>query len=320
MLIKKGEIPYSDVTPKSLYMNRRKFLADAAVVGGAAAVGGSRLLGLFGRNMPVAAATKLPGVVKGPYSTDEKITPENDVTHYNNFYEYSTGKEDPARNAGSLRTRPWRVSVEGLVKKPQKYDVDSLMKLATPEERIYRHRCVEAWSIVVPWIGFPLNVVLKAAEPQPKAKFVAFETYYSVAEMPESRYARIQFPYVEGLRLDEAMHPLALLTFGMYGEELPKQDGAPVRMVVPWKYGFKSIKSIVKIKLVEPQPTTTWNLYAPKEYGFYSNVNPQVDHPRWSQATERRLGEFFRRKTLMFNGYADQVASMYAGMELRKFY
>lgn len=317
MLIKKGgDIPYSEVTPKRLYMSRRKFLAAA----GAAAVGGSRLPHLFGGDTPVAAEKKLPVVVKGPYSTDEKTTSEKDITHYNNFYEYGTDKEDPARNADSLRTRPWTVSVEGLVNKPQKYDVEDLMKLAKLEERIYRHRCIEGWSIVVPWIGFPLKVVLKAAEPQPKATFVAFETYYNAAEMPESRFARIQFPYVEGLRLDEAMHPLSLLTFGMYGEELPKQDGAPVRMVVPWKYGIKSIKSIVKIRLVEQQPTTTWNLYAPKEYGFFSNVNPQVDSSRWSQAEERRLGEFFRRKTLMFNGYADEVASMYAGMDLRKFY
>ena len=319
MLIKKSiDLPYSEVTPWKLYLNRRAFLMSAGV-GGALGLAGGRL-GLFGRLPNVFAASKLPGVVKGPFSTDEKPTPENDVTHYNNFYEYGTRKDDPARNAGSLRTSPWTVSIEGLVSKPQKYDVPSLMKLAPLEERIYRHRCVEAWSIVVPWIGFPLNVLLKAVDPQPKAKFVAFETYYNAGEMPASRGAGILFPYVEGLRLDEAMHPLALLTFGMYGEELPKQDGAPVRMVLPWKYGFKSIKSIVKIKLVEKQPPATWNLYASKEYGFYSNVNPQVDHPRWSQATERRLGEFLRRKTLMFNGYGDQVASLYSGMDLRKYF
>lgn len=318
MLIRKpADIPYSEVTPKRLYVNRRKFLAAAGILSTTAI--GPGLLRVFAGNVPTTGA-KLSGVTKGPYSTDEKVTPENDVTHYNNFYEYGSGKDEPARNAGSLRTRPWTVSVEGLVNKPQKYNVDSLMKLATLEERIYRHRCVEGWSIVVPWIGFPLSVVLKAADPQPKAKYVAFTTYYNVAEMPESRGTGIEFPYVEGLRLDEAMHPLALLTFGMYGEELPKQDGAPVRMVLPWKYGIKSIKSIVTIKLVEKEPPTTWNIAAPREYGFYSNVNPQVDHPRWSQATERRLGEFLRRKTLMFNGYADQVAHLYDGMDLKKYY
>ena len=318
VLIKKStDLPYSKVTPKGLSTNRRKFLAAAGILSTTAM--GPGLADLFAAHAPAVAA-KLPGVVKGPYSTDEKVTPENDVTHYNNFYEFGAEKDEPARNAGSFRTRPWTVSVEGLVNKPQKYDIDSLMKLATLEERNYRHRCVEGWSIVVPWIGFPLSVVLKAAEPQSKANYVAFTSYYSIAEMPQSRGTGIEFPYVEGLRLDEAVHPLALLTFGMYGEELPKQDGAPVRMVLPWKYGFKSIKSIIRIKLVEREPPTTWNMAAPREYGFYSNVNPQVDHPRWSQATERRLGEFFRRKTLMFNGYADQVAHLYQGMDLKKYY
>ncbi len=251
------------------------------------------------------------------FSTSEPVTPFDDVTHYNNFYEFGTDKTDPAKNATHFRTSPWSVKISGLVDKPRTYSLDEMQKLAPLEERVYRHRCVEGWSIVVPWIGYSLSVLLKQAAPQPKAKFVAFESYYSSSEMPMGNYAGIQFPYIEGLRLDEAMHPLALLCFGMYGQTLPNQDGAPVRMVLPWKYGFKSIKSLVRIKLVEKMPDTTWNLSAPNEYGFYSNVNPQVDHPRWSQAKERRLGEFFRRSTLMFNGY-DQVASMYSGMDLRK--
>jgi sulfoxide reductase catalytic subunit YedY len=240
------------------------------------------------------------------------------VTHYNNFYEFGTAKEDPAKNATRFRTSPWNVKVTGLVDKPRTFTLEELQQLAPLEERIYRHRCVEGWSIVVPWIGYSLNVLLKEVSPQPKAKFVAFQSYYGSSQMPLARFGGISFPYVEGLRLDEAMHPLALLCFGMYGETLPNQDGAPVRMVLPWKYGFKSIKSLVQIKLVEKQPDTTWNLATPNEYGFYSNVNPNVDHPRWSQAKERRLGEFLRRATLMFNGY-DQVAPLYAGMDLRKY-
>jgi sulfoxide reductase catalytic subunit YedY len=254
---------------------------------------------------------------KSPFSTTEEVTSYNDATHYNNFYEFGVGKEDPARNATHFRTSPWSVKVSGLVDKPRTFTVEELQKLAPLEERIYRHRCVEGWSIVVPWAGYSFNALLKEVSPQAKAKFVAFESYYSPGQMPMASQAGIAIPYIEGLRLDEAMHPLALLCFGMYGETLPNQDGAPVRMVLPWKYGFKSIKSLAKIKLVEKKPDTSWNLATPNEYGFYSNVNPQVDHPRWSQAKERRLGEFFRRPTLMFNGY-DQVASLYAGMDLKK--
>lgn len=266
------------------------------------------------------AGTKLSVASKSPFSTSEKLNSYEDVTHYNNFYEFGTGKGDPAKNAQKFRTSPWMVSVEGDVKKPRKFSMDEILKIAPLEERIYRHRCVEAWSIVVPWIGFSFSALANLVEPGPKAKYVGFQSYYDPGQMPEARYGGIDFPYVEGLRLDEAMHPLALLCVGMYGETLPNQDGAPVRMVIPWKYGFKSIKSLVKIKFQEKQPNTTWNLYAPREYGFYSNVNPNVDHPRWSQASERRLGEIFKRKTLMFNGYADQVANLYSGMDLKKNY
>jgi sulfoxide reductase catalytic subunit YedY len=266
------------------------------------------------------AGLKLEGITKSPLSTTEKVTPYNDVTHYNNYYEFGTGKDQPASLAQKLKTSPWTVNVGGAVNKPQVFDIDAIMKMAPLEERIYRHRCVEAWSIVVPWIGFPLNALIKKVEPTEKAKFVAFQTVLDRGVMLSESAAGIPLPYVEGLRIDEAMHPLAILCVGMYGEALPKQDGAPVRLVVPWKYGFKSIKSIVKIKFLEKQPPTTWNSTNAREYGFYSNVNPEVDHPRWSQASERRLGEFFRRKTLMFNGYGDQVARLYVGMDLRKNY
>jgi sulfoxide reductase catalytic subunit YedY len=262
---------------------------------------------------------KLNGVIKGPYSTDEKQTPYDDVTHYNNFYEFGTGKGDPVENAKNFQTSPWSVSVEGEVKKPRQFTTDEILKLAPLEERVYRHRCVEAWSIVVPWIGYSFNTLAKLVEPTSQARFVAFQSYYDPRQMPEGKNAGIDLPYIEGLRIDEAMHPLTLLSVGMYGETLPNQDGAPVRIVIPWKYGFKSIKSLVKIRFVKNQPATTWNISNAHEYGFYSNVNPTVDHPRWSQAKERRLGEFFRRPTLMFNGYGDQVASMYSGMDLRKY-
>jgi sulfoxide reductase catalytic subunit YedY len=308
MIIRKSsDLPYSQVTPKQVYLNRRRFLGAAPLAMGA-------LLGA----RAAQATMKLNGVVKSSYTVDDKLTPLDVITHYNNFYEFGTDKEDPSRNAQNFRTSPWSVSIEGEVAKPKTLDLDELMKVAPLEERIYRHRCVEAWSIVVPWIGYPLNALLKQVEPTSKAKFVAFQSYYDRKQMPQGMWAGIQFPYVEGLRLDEAMNPLALLAVGLYGETLPPQDGAPFRLVVPWKYGFKSIKSIVKIKLVTKEPPTTWNLAAPQEYGFYSNVNPSVDHPRWSQAKERRLGEFFKRNTLMFNGYGDQVASLYAGMDLRK--
>src|ERR1039458_3849643 len=292
MLIKKtADLRYSEVTPKSVYLNRRKFLAGvpAAFLGARAA--------------RAQAGAKLPSLVKSPFSTTEKANSYNDVTHYNNFYEFGTGKQQPAQNATNFKTSPWTVSVEGDVAKPRKFSLDEIMKLAPLEERIYRHRCVEAWSIVVPWSGYSLSALLKQVEPTSKAKYVAFESYWDLRQMPLARpeLAGIALPYVEGLRLDEAMHPLALLCVGMYGEALPPQDGAPVRLVVPWKYGFKSIKSIVKIRLVAAQPPTTWNKSNAGEYGFYSNVNPGVDHPRWSQATERRLGEFRKRPTLMFN-------------------
>jgi len=285
-----------------------------------AAATGRGLQNLVLPSITAQAATKLTGLGKSPFSTDEKQTPYNDVTHYNNFYEFGSDKSDPAKNSQNFRTSPWSVSVEGEVSKPRKFTMDEILKLAPLEERIYRHRCVEAWSIVVPWIGYSFNVLAKLVEPTSKAQFVAFESYYDLGQMPQSRGTGLDYPYVEGLRLDEAMHPLALLCVGMYGETLPNQDGAPVRMVLPWKYGFKSIKSLVKIRFTQKQPPTTWNRAASNEYGFYSNVNPNVDHPRWSQAKERRLGEIFKRSTLMFNGYADQVASLYNGMDLRKYY
>ncbi len=308
MLIKNAaDIHSSEITPKAAYLNRRSFLAAAS---------GALLLGAAD-----AQGAKLQNVQKSPLTTTgEKITPVSDVTSYNNFYEFGTSKTDPAKNASRLKTDGWKVSVEGLCDKPRVFDLDALMKLAPIEERVYRHRCVEAWSIVVPWNGYSLSTLLKAVEPNAKAKFVAFESVYQSGTMLSSFQAGIEFPYREGLRLDEAMNPLALLCFGMYGESLPNQDGAPVRLVLPWKYGFKSIKSIVKIRLVEKQPPTTWAMSNPSEYGFYSNVNPQVDHPRWSQGSERRLGEFLKRKTLMFNGYGDQVASLYQGMDLKKNY
>jgi sulfoxide reductase catalytic subunit YedY len=319
LLQTKPELTYADVTPKDLYFNRRKFLKAMGIVG-AAALAGNRLLHLVSPSRSVFAGANFPNLVKSPFSTTEKVTSFEDVTHYNNFYEFGVDKSDPAKYAQKFRTSPWTVSVEGEVNTRRKFSMDEILKIAPLEERIYRHRCVEGWSIVVPWIGFSLSNIAKLVEPTPKAKFVAFESYYDPGQMPEARYAGIEFPYVEGLRLDEAMNPLTLLCVGMYGESLPNQDGAPVRIVIPWKYGFKSIKSIVKIRFVKSEPPTTWNLANSHEYGFYSNVNPNVDHPRWSQATERRLGDIFRRKTLMFNGYQDQVASMYVGMDLRKYY
>ncbi len=320
MLIKKpGDIPSSEITPKELFLNRRKFLAGTALAG-AAAVAGIGLKEISAPSTVVHADTpgaKIDGIQKSQFSTTEKITPFQDVTHYNNYYEFSTDKEGPADLAKNFKTRPWTVTIDGLVPKKQVLDVDSIIKMAAPEERIYRHRCVEGWSIVVPWVGFSLSELIKRAQPLGKAKFVEFTTLYDLRQMPGERSSVLQWPYVEGLRMDEAMHPLALLCFGMYGQVLPNQDGAPLRIVVPWKYGFKSAKAIVRVKFVEKQPVNTWNEAAPNEYGFYSNVNPNVDHPRWSQAKERRLGEFFKRPTLMFNGY-DQVASLYSGMDLKK--
>jgi sulfoxide reductase catalytic subunit YedY len=255
---------------------------------------------------------------KSPLSTTEEMTPYKDVTTYNNFYEFGVDKSDPSENATHFRTKPWTVTIDGAVTKGGKFSLDDLIKPYALEERIYRHRCVEAWSMVIPWIGFPLGDVIKNVGPTEKAKFVEFTTLNDPQQMPGQRRSVLQWPYTEGLRLDEGMNPLAILAVGLYGEVLPNQNGAPLRLVVPWKYGFKSIKSIVRIRLVEKQPPTALNQAAPQEYGFYSNVNPEVDHPRWSQARERRIGEFFKRRTLMFNGYGDQVASMYAGMDLRK--
>jgi sulfoxide reductase catalytic subunit YedY len=320
MLIKEpADIPSSEITPKGLYLNRRAFLRSTALAGATTLAGG--LLGELVSPWQLASAgTKIDGIQKSPFSTDEKITPYKDVTHYNNYYEFSTDKEGPAELAKSFRTRPWTVKIEGLVSKKKTLDVDSIIKPASPEERIYRHRCVEGWSIVVPWVGFSLSMLLKQVEPLGKAKFVEFTSIYDPSQMPGQRERVLEWPYVEGLRLDEAMHPLTLLCFGMYGEVLPNQDGAPLRIVVPWKYGFKSAKAIVKIAFTEKQPINTWNQATPHEYGFYSNVNPNVDHPRWSQARERRLGEFFKRPTLMFNGYGDQVASLYSGMDLKKYF
>jgi methionine sulfoxide reductase catalytic subunit len=318
MLIKNAsDIASSEITPKGLYVNRRRFLAAAGAVG-AAALGASTLHELFSPSMSAHAGVKIDGVQKSKFSTDEKITPYGDVASYNNYYEFSTDKDGPSKLAGNFRTRPWNVTIEGLVQKKKTLDVDSILKLAAPEERIYRHRCVEGWSIVVPWVGYSLSTLLKQVEPLGKAKFVEFTTVLDPGQMPGQRGNVLDWPYVEGLRLDEAMHPLTLLCFGIYGEVLPNQNGAPLRLVIPWKYGFKSAKAIVKIRFVEHQPINTWNRSAPNEYGFYSNVNPNVDHPRWSQATERRLGEFRKRPTLMFNGYGDQVASLYAGMDLKK--
>jgi len=318
MLIKKPEeIKYSEVTPKGLYMNRRKFIA-AASMAGAAAVTGFSLREFLSPATHVQAAAKIDGVQKSPFSTSEKLTPYKDVTNYNNYYEFSTDKYEPAGLAKDFKTRPWNVSLEGEIKKKQVFDVDSIIKMAAPEERIYRLRCVEGWSMVIPWIGFPLSVLLKKMEPTSKAKFVEFTSVYDPKQMPGQGRDVLDWPYVEGLRMDEAMHPLTLLTFGLYGEMLPNQDGAPLRIVVPWKYGFKSAKAIVKIRFVEQEPINSWNKAGPDEYGFYSNVNPEVDHPRWSQATERRLGEFRKRPTLKFNGYGDQVAQLYSGMDLKK--
>jgi methionine sulfoxide reductase catalytic subunit len=318
MLIRQApSLTYRDITPKLVYLNRRRFLQGMGLAGMVAA-GGRGLLNLVSPSTTAYAGTKLSGLTKSPFSTTEKQTSYDDVTHYNNFYEFGTDKSDPARNSQKFRTSPWTVSIEGEVNKPRKMSMDEILKLAPLEERIYRHRCVEGWSIVVPWIGFSFNILANLVEPTPKAKFVAFESYYDPGQMPEARHTGLEYPYVEGLRLDEAMNPLTLLCVGMYGETLPNQDGAPVRMVIPWKYGFKSIKSLAKIRFAKNQPPTTWNLAAPNEYGFYSNVNPHVDHPRWSQAKERRLGDIFRHDTLMFNGYGDQVAAMYAGMDLKK--
>ena len=322
MLIKKpADIRESEVTPKELFLRRREFIAAAGVTAAAVATNG---FGAFSQDEVVEAqnpkAQKLTNLAKSPFSTDEKLNSYKDVTTYNNFYEFGLDKGDPARYAHSLKTRPWSVVVEGQCGKPGTYNIEDIMKWAPLEERIYRLRCVEAWSMVVPWVGYPMSEFLKRFEPTSRAKFVEFKTLVDPRQMPGQTQPALQWPYTEGLRMDEAMHPLTLVGLGLYGEVMPNQNGAPIRLVVPWKYGFKSIKSIVRVKFVENEPLNTWKQQQAAEYGFYANVNPQVDHPRWSQGSEHRLGEFFRRKTLMFNGYADQVASLYTGMDLRKFY
>jgi sulfoxide reductase catalytic subunit YedY len=314
MLIKKADqFRSSEITPHALYLRRREFLQAAS---GAALAAATALA-------PPAAAQdrqKLPGVRKSPLSTSEPPNDYTDVTTYNNFYEFGTAKDEPARNSKRFKARPWKLAIDGHVAKPASYDIDEFIRPHVLEERIYRLRCVEAWSMVIPWVGIPLADVIKRVEPTSQARFVEFTTLYDLARMPGQREPVLKWPYVEGLRMDEAMHPLTILAVGLYGELLPNQNGAPIRLVVPWKYGFKGIKSIVRMRFVDYQPRNTWQVQTPNEYGFYANVNPEVDHPRWSQARERRIGEFFKRKTLMFNGYADQVAGLYAGMDLRKNY
>jgi sulfoxide reductase catalytic subunit YedY len=318
MLIKKpADIPYSEVTPKALYLRRREFIqaAAAGVIGGAA---GLSPLAVEGLNAQGRA--KLPNVRKSPLSTSEMANSYEDATGYNNFYEFGTDKADPKANAQRFNPKPWTIKIEGLVKNPATIDLDTLVKPYALEERIYRMRCVEGWSMVIPWVGFPLADLIKRLEPQESAKFVEFTTLLDPSRMPGQRYPVLQWPYIEGLRMDEAMNPLTLMVVGLYGETLPNQNGAPIRLVIPWKYGFKGIKSIVRMRFTDKQPRGSWEVAQAREYGFYANVNPNVDHPRWSQATERRLGEFRRRKTEMFNGYGAQVASLYTGMDLRKFY
>ena len=317
MLIRKPtDICPSEITAKGVYASRRRFMQSAA------ALLATGVPGLADVAAQAQIKPSLPPAQKSPYSTSEPANSLKDITSYVNFYEFGTDKYSPATRAKSLRTRPWTIKVSGEVKRPKTYDVDELIKLAAMEERIYRLRCVEAWSMVIPWVGYSLAALIKQVEPTGNAKYVEFTTLHDPEQMPGQRaiFGSLAWPYVEGLRMDEAMHPLTLLGFGLYGKVLPNQNGAPVRIVVPWKYGFKSAKSIVSIRFVEKQPVNAWQKSAPHEYGFYSNVNPTVDHPRWSQATERRIGEIFKRKTVMFNGYTDQVASLYTGMDLRKFY
>jgi sulfoxide reductase catalytic subunit YedY len=318
---KSTDIPPSEITPPEIYRQRRRFLREASVLAAA---------GVTAALLPAAgeAGQKFHNLRKSPLSLDEKTTSYKDITRYNNFYEFGSAKSDPSERAGNFQTFPWSVAIEGEVKKPATYHLEDLLKQHPLEERVYRLRCVEAWSMVVPWVGFPLRDLIRRVEPTSRAKYIEFTTLLDPAQMPGQRPgllgAGLDWPYVEGLRLDEAMHPLTLLAVGLYGEVLPNQSGAPIRLVVPWKYGFKSIKSIVKIRFVEKPPLTTWMKSGPSEYGFYSNVNPSVDHPRWSQASERRIGEdsLFspKRKTLPFNGYAEQVASLYAGMDLKKYF
>ncbi|MBP7779612.1 MAG: protein-methionine-sulfoxide reductase catalytic subunit MsrP [Acidobacteria bacterium] len=318
MLIKPTpDLRESDVTPREFYLRRREFIGAAGATAAALATG-LVLPGQAGAQN--AAAQKLANLKKSPFSTDEKLNSYRDVTTYNNFYEFGLDKGDPARYAGSLKPRPWTIKVEGECAKPGTYDIEDILKWFPLEERIYRMRCVEAWSMVIPWNGFPLADFVKRMEPSSKAKYIEMRTLVDLRQMPGQTEPALLWPYREGLRMDEALHPLAMFAVGLYGEVLPNQNGAPIRLVVPWKYGFKGIKSIVSVKFVEKEPLNTWQQTRADEYGFYANVNPDVDHPRWTQKTERRIGEFFRRKTLPFNGYGDQVASLYAGMDLRKHY
>lgn len=322
MLIRRpSDVLPSEITPESVYRERRELIRAA---GGALAYAGLAGAALASpaafAQAPKRETIKLFGVTPGPHSTTEKKNKLEEITNYCNFYEFGPDKDDPAANAHTLKVRPWTVAVEGEVARPRVFDIEELLKLAPLQERVYRLRCVEAWSMVVPWVGYSLSELIKRVEPTGNAKFIEFVTLADPKQMPGLGMPLIDWPYVEGLRIDEANNPLTLLTMGLYGETLPNQNGAPVRIVIPWKYGFKSGKSIVKIRFVQNQPKTAWNKSAPQEYGFYSNVNPDVEHPRWSQATERRIGEFSKRKTLMYNGYADQVASLYAGMDLKKFY
>lgn len=328
MLIgKPPDIPSSAITSRDEYLqykSRRRFLRSAAsglAVATAAALGADRLADIFNPRIRAQAGTKLETVKSPLTTTGETLTSYEDITHYNNFYEFGLDKGDPAQNAGGLPTRPWTIRVEGKVKTPKTFDIEALLKLRPLEDRVYRHRCVEAWSMVIPWVGYSLSEFINQCEPLSTAKYVQFLSYYDRRVEKWAGQSTIFWPYSEGLRMDEAMNPLTLLTFGLYGEVLPNQDGAPVRIVVPWKYGFKSAKSIVGVKFLDKMPMTTWNDQSPSEYGFYSNVNPNVDHPRWSQKTERRIGQPIyaqRRTTLMFNGYGDQVASLYTGMNLKR--
>src|ERR1700733_8083519 len=327
MLIgKKPDIPSSAITPRDEYLNRRSFLrraAGTAAAAGGAALGLDRAAEIVSPRLTARAGTKLDRIKSPLSTTGEDLTSFNDITHYNNFYEFGVPKNQPAEPAGGLPTRPWTVKVDGLVKKPLTFDVDTLLKLRPLEDRVYRHRCVERWSMVIPWVGYSLSEFINQCEPLGKAKYVQFLSYFNSKVEKWSSESTIYWPYSEGLRMDEAMNPLALLAFGLYGEVLPNQDGAPVRLVLPWKYGFKSAKSIVEVRFIEKQPPTTWNDMASNEYGFYSNVNPNVDHPRWSQKTERRIGLPFyaqQRATLLFNGYGEQVASLYNGMDLKRYY
>jgi len=325
------EPPSGEITPELLYLRRREFLKSGALFVGTASAIGAGLVGLTGgaRSRPAPQAAPLPEIAIAPapqgpdgsragqYDTDEPKTPFADVTTYNNYYELGLRKSDPAENAHTLRTRPWTIAFTGEINRPQVIDIETILRWFPPEERVYRMRCVEAWSMVIPWLGFPLGALLARLEPTSRAKYVAFTTLSDPEQLPGQRRDVLEWPYVEGLRMDEAMHPLTMLAVGLYGKALLGQNGAPIRLVVPWKYGFKGIKSIVQIALTEQRPRTTWNAAASDEYGFYANVNPAVDHPRWSQASERRIGDLGRRPTLPFNGYAEQVAGLYAGMDLR---